>query len=48
MIRRNVAVITALLASFLLAACADATGPNSTPKKECGGITMGTGICTPK
>ena len=47
MIRRNVAVITAVLASFLLAACADATGPNTTPKKECG-ITAGTGICTPK
>ena len=48
MIRRRVAVITAVLASLALAACADATGPNTTPKDQCGGVTVGTGICTPK
>ncbi len=47
MIRRNVAVLTVVLASLILAACSDATGPNTTPKKECG-ITFGSGICTPK
>jgi hypothetical protein len=48
MIRRNIAVITAVLASLALAACADATGPNTTPKAECPGVTAGTGICAPK
>ena len=47
MIRRHVATAALLLASLALAACADATGPNSTPKKECG-ITIGSGICAPK
>jgi hypothetical protein len=45
MIRRNVAVLSIVLASLVLAACSDATGPNTTPKKDCGGITVGTGIC---
>ena len=48
MIRRNVAVITVVLASLALAACADATGPTTTPTQACGGVTTGTGICTPK
>jgi hypothetical protein len=47
MIRRNVAILTVVLGSLILAACSDATGPNTTPKKDCG-VTFGTGICTPK
>lgn len=45
--RRNAALLSIIIASLALAACADATGPNTTPKKECG-IVVGTGICTPK
>ena len=47
MIRRNVAVITVVLASLALAACSDVTGPSTTPDKQCG-ITIGSGICSPK
>ena len=47
MVRRRVAVITAVLASLALAACSDATGPSTTPDKQCG-ITLGSGICAPK
>ena len=47
MIRRNVAVIAAVLASLALSACADATGPDTTTKPQCG-VTHGSGICTPK
>jgi hypothetical protein len=49
MIRRNAALLAAVLASLALAACSDVTGPNTAPKAEdsCKGITAGTGICVP-
>jgi hypothetical protein len=42
MIRRNAALLALVITSLALAACADATGPNTTTKKECG-IVVGSG-----
>ena len=44
MIRRNLVLAAAAIAIALVSACADATGPTSTPH-DCQ-VSSGTGTCT--
>lgn len=44
MLRRAFAVLAIVAVSFGLTACADVTGPETTPAQSCG-VYVGTGTC---